>query len=1098
MVDSSELFQSTETENNKVDTVDEIDDSLNVFDQQLQAEAETKLDSIKQQLALIEDIMKNNPEKKWEIQETIKKAKQEIANLKHDTNLSDTQKVSLEEYEKKSLELENFLKPWYEKTWDWVKEKSTNTFNYVKENPGKSLAFGATLGLGYLVYKRFTSDKKWDQNAHKNDSEKKPWYKKWWGIGLIWVAWFFGIKWLMDYFKKESDPLDSSAKQYKSYIDFMKENKEDYQQYELFWSTVNSFYDKAWELEKDNFGFQTDLEMWSIWNKVEKEKWYEHVETKGMVAYCLDNYYSNVDDLLSTGWVRSYLRDKSIEWYKQTIMAFWADWFNKTLVPYLSMFTSFASFGILSTDTAEQKMKKFFDWISDSAQDKKQQLDAFFRQYAKVLTYMADKKNALAIKYATPIIQTQWYNGETWPSDLEKQNELLLEAINDKDWVEKNLKWTNYGLFLNSKILWASKILKDELLLNPDITFELQEIIDELDQDSEDILWWLESNALFDAEATISSWWSLDQTTKNWLWKICDNLVEDIWDEESWSWAYNTFEYLFVALDLSEQDKQTIIQESWMKEAFDLIKKDIQWLKTEIITNPTKENIAKLKTLTWEYLAMKKEIHLAIYAMQEAKENKNFMDHVANVFNWFGILFKKFFQSISDIFSGNISLWSGINFFLGCIVTWTGLVIIWRVANKPLVTISWRAIQKVWLFPLYLTKAWLRRAGFGLAIQNRIIGLAKDWRVDKAQRLLYRWIANWHLSVDQAVRAWRVWGNRSPLVMWLNKTDNLDNFKILLSNIFPNGTQQVDIDIFAKYYNKNRKFASRLLDEKTTYIFSTRNREQQVKANTDMFTELKKLDDILNTINNASANKYFDSMFKKVRNVEDLKFMTDLSTNPQFVNKIWSDNLSIFSRLSLDEMRKLQSSWDLDLFVRWNKNLDDILSSLWKNKYIVRRTMETATNIDAATKTKFNSVIDEAIVSVRSQSSLNANFSKINEAKLSSLKNNKYLTELDMKSLVTLHWKWFRWSSLPDLFDVLKSDIPYNKWTGTLGDYLQDALKHWDYDSFAKALWDHKRSISIINIDDIIKQMDSVKVALRNADEFADILKWISRIIRFI
>jgi hypothetical protein len=30
---------------------------------------------------------------------------------------------------------------------------------------------------------------------------------------------------------------------------------------------------------------------------------------------------------------------------------------------------------------------------------------------------------------------------------------------------------------------------------------------------------------------------------------------------------------------------------------------------------------------------MKKELHLAIYAMQEAKENKDFLDHLADIGN---------------------------------------------------------------------------------------------------------------------------------------------------------------------------------------------------------------------------------------------------------------------------------------------------------------------------------------------------------------------------------------------------------------------------------------------------------------------------------
>jgi hypothetical protein len=35
------------------------------------------------------------------------------------------------------------------------------------------------------------------------------------------------------------------------------------------------------------------------------------------------------------------------------------------------------------------------------------QLDLFFRQYTKVLTYMADKKNAIALQEARKIISVQ-------------------------------------------------------------------------------------------------------------------------------------------------------------------------------------------------------------------------------------------------------------------------------------------------------------------------------------------------------------------------------------------------------------------------------------------------------------------------------------------------------------------------------------------------------------------------------------------------------------------------------------------------------------------------------------------------------------------
>jgi hypothetical protein len=55
-------------------------------------------------------------------------------------------------------------------------------------------------------------------------------------------------------------------------------------------------------------------------------------------------------------------------------------------------------------DTAQEKMNKYFSRIGDNAQENLDILDLFFRQYTKVLTYMADKKNALAQQCARQVL----------------------------------------------------------------------------------------------------------------------------------------------------------------------------------------------------------------------------------------------------------------------------------------------------------------------------------------------------------------------------------------------------------------------------------------------------------------------------------------------------------------------------------------------------------------------------------------------------------------------------------------------------------------------------------------------------------------------
>ncbi|MCK9467039.1 MAG: hypothetical protein M0P94_01810 [Candidatus Absconditabacterales bacterium] len=976
-----------------------------------------------------------------------------------------------------------------------------------RERNKKTVLIGAgTLGVGLLIRRwwKKRKEKKEGGTTGSSSSEKKPWYKKWRGVGLIGVGGFLGIKWLINHFKKGADPFDKTEKQYKSYLDFAKENSEDYRQYEQLGGTVNNFYNKARTVERESFGFENDLELGVIGDNLEKEKGYEHTDTNGLVPYCLDNYYTNVNDMLSASGVRRYLREKNIEGYIATIKELGADWFNKIMVPYLATFANFSTFGILAKDSAETKMSKFFENIKDNAEDRKLQLDLFFRQYTKILTYMADKKNAIAIQCATPIIQKDGYNGEERPSDPEEQQELLLEAINDKKWVSEKLKSTPYQAFIGSKILGASKVLEEKNLLNEDVTFELQNIIENLDQESEDILGGLESNALFDAEAKMSDGGTLDEKTKNGLSDICDNLVKDMGSEEEGGWMYDTFEYLFVALGLDEAEKQTILEQSGMKDAFDLMKTNIGELKNDILTNPTKENIETLKTLTGEYLAMKKELHLAIYAMQEAKENKDFLDHLADIGNAIGIFFKKFFESVRDIFHGKFSVGGTINFFIGCTVVGGVLHISGRVAKNTILIKAGKGMKNVGLAPYSLMKAGLSRTGAlnGRVMRKYITQLMKDGNNIKAERFLSRGIANGNLSIRQAVLAGKKVYPNAMMGSDVNKIFN----RLVTTNLY---IAEKDVKLFVKYYEKNRKFTSKLFKEKTSMHFISDNRLQKITLNEGMFEQLKILDKNLKNIKNPQANKYFDSMLKKVKNIDDFKFMNGLAKDTKFVSKIDGSNLKTLKKLSFSEIRQLKSSSDFSAFKNGTKNLDDILAPLKKSKNIVKNIAESKAlskikkgvgqvdKIPSGIQQQFNNIIDETIESIRSVSKINKNFANINIQKLTNLKANKNLTKIDMESLIKLNKHGFKGTQLSDLLTILKSETNI-KGIGKLGTHLQELLHAGKIDDFIQALGKNKKLIKNIDIGPIIKGMKNLKNVLKNADNIKTLFKSISKIAKFL
>ena len=1038
-----------------------------------------------------------------ELETTISQIRKDLDSLKEDANQTNTQEIEQLEQEFNELQ-EQFNSKFKQELEDLQQDISENSNwsavdtddseiipsendkpTWRERNKKTVLLWAWTLWV-WLLIRRWWKKRKERKEAEawwstsSETKEKKPWYKRWRWVGLIWVAWFFGAKWLLNYFKKSPDPLDSPEEQLDSYLKLKESNEKDYEQYEQLWGTINAFYEQAWNVEKEHFWFETDLELWAIWDSIKDKEKYGNIEAKGLVPYCLDNYYTNVDDLLSAGGVRKYLRNKKIEWYKQTIKALWAEWFSKTLVPYLAIFANFGTFGILSTDSSEQKMKKFFDWINEDSIETKKQLDIFFRQYTKVLTYMADKKNALAMKHAMPIIQSQGYDWESWPSDPKEQQELLLEAVNDKKRVNTHLKWTQYDLFLNSKILWASKILKDEWLLNSEITPELQEIVENLDQDAENILGWFESNALFDAEVAVNEWKTVDQNTKEWLSDICDNLIKDLWGEEEWSWRYDTFEYVFIALDLEDKDKETIMEESWMKDWFESIRTNIKNLQAEVAANPTKENIETLKKLTWEYLAMKKELHLAVYAMQEAKENKDFIDHALDVLKWIWTFFGKFFESIWNIFSLDLSAWTLINFFVWSYVSWQILVFIWRVSGKKILIKPWRLMTNIWASPWTLARAGLSRTGVfnGMVMRKRIIRLALDGDKDQATRVLYRGIAEGKISMRQAVKAAKHKG------MYPNAYVHAgieDNFKLLLKNILPTDTPTEDIDLFVKYYNKNRKISRQLLNESTSRALKSEGRLQNVEFNKSMFEELKNVDKSLEKITDNAAKTYFDNMLKKVKNMDDLKLMDELVKDSDFVKKITPGDLKKLNKLSLNEIRTLKASWDFDSFKQSNKSLNDILVWLGKNKNVVKQTAEAVNNIDVNIQKQFNNIIDEAIDSAKWTAGLSDNFSQTRIQKLSDLKA-KSLSNADMEALISLHQKGIKAQYLPDISSRVKVDLN-----------LEKALMEWDFDEFSRVARANK---SLKNVDNIIWEFDTVlKRTWRYADDFADIAKNILKVV---
>lgn len=875
------------------------------------------------------------------------------------------------------------------------------------------------------------------------------WTWIWWWIYYV-VHWVSTGKWsLKDVFNWRKDaPVNSANHVYDNYIELMEDDPEKYREYEEIWTNINNMYDSIWDTERNYFWDDSQIVMWEIWNRVEegrlkKAEGYEHVDAKWLVPYSLDNFYGNVGDMLSHKWFNKYIKAKDIEGYKQKIIEFGAEWFNKIMVPFLSSFASFATFWIVSSDSAQEKMDKYLQHLNDHAEERQAELDLFFRQYMKVLTYMADKKNALALKEARKIISAKWeYDGDARPSDEDDQKDMLLEAINDKDWVEKNLKWTKYGTFMSSNILWACRILEDEELDDSEPTEELQEVIDDADEQTEKIIWWsFDNNAFTVAEEKLSNWQTLGSSEITWLQKVADNVVEDLWDTTETSWMYDTFDYAFEALWLDEQAKQTMLAASGLDKCFTTMVWEIKELRTKVITNPTKENVEELKNLVWEYTSMKKELAVAMYWMKEAEENKDYLDYVKQ-YGWaLCTFFGHFWNSLKKVFKLEAWVWDIFNVFAWLTVSGGMLCLVWNATQKPLVRRVWRQAMNTWLLPVTLARLGLWRTGWWPAVASRINVI---WSVDvgRAQNLLERGILDGTLNPRQVKRIVK----KNPWMKYgaLNAEASPETvYDAVVKKMFWDRLTDDEITLFRKY---NRKVKNLVHYDKSGIVnwwLRGWYTNLEVVGKNTVFKELKEFDDIMKNMPKGPQKRYMQSLLKKCGTAgkleEDLKFLNALWKNEAFLKKLSTEDLKYLKKLKLSELRVLDEAGDLDRFVRWEKHLWELLN--W-----VPRLNRQAEKV---TRRMFNERITSEISKIEKTYWKNMWVIQKNTiARLNSLKKASH-TDDEIKAFMTMMDNGFEPKYFSQIEKMFKLEYQSGK---QIWKELKTLLMAWEYDEFATLL----------------------------------------------
>ena len=687
-------------------------------------------------------------------------------------------------------------KDWIWDQWDavWDKSKWERSAEWWK-NLLRTAWFIATwawaIALAYKWVKKlwnwaFSSDDEEDEDTEESESKSKSkkkkkekksfwdrWYwkaLKWTGIGtwIYYVAhWLKTGRWsLEDFFNwadKNPDAISTTDDQVVWAEKLKEEDPEKFEKYRELWENIDSQYNQLMEKE---------INSW--WWEMSIKDWYDHYcntslsepEFKAIVPMCIDNQFSSVSDMLSEGGYYAYLRSKNFAALKDALLNMLKDWSDKLIWSILPFFWCLKSF-------EKYKDKDFLEsvktWLDDwSVTDREAELQLFFRQYAKVLNYVQDKRLALIEKIAKRKLDQM---EEAW-IDTSKYT-TVNDAIKDKERFENNIEPdSEYKNFMEWKLTHAIDVMKTESIFD-----------DKLSEGVEEIKWYVDFRR---GEILNEKDWkdALTRLKENkealrtedyneWL-ETSDKIYNDIEDYFDKTWSYMYFSSFHTLSNSDEKNRQEFLKESGLNIVKNNLKeKFIEFRKKFNDKTITSDEIDEYNSLVNSYFAMKKEVMVASTAIQTMKsDNASRIDRSLNT--WAAIL--------ADLFNQSKKSWE--SFANWDYFEW------WLYSTFPLLTAGWisRLIwtknptaKKLWKILLRINPVGAAPAIFEWAykltwnVARRTSNISKlnseflrhtRYNIEHGDELLFQDILEWRISWIDAENIARLWKDKREIGKW--------------------------------------------------------------------------------------------------------------------------------------------------------------------------------------------------------------------------------------------------------------------------------------------------------------------------------------------
>lgn len=889
---------------------------------------------------------------------------------------------------------------------------------------------------------------------------KWTWIWTWAYYVVHWLS--TGKWWLKDFFDWWNDKLNDSVSQVSAYEQLAQEQRE---QYEKLWDWVNDLYWKIWEKE-NSLWFEDKNQLWTISNKVKFIEWKTESNYKWLVPFCIDKDSNNIKEILSEKDLNEYFFNKNISELKNKLKWWSTEKLENFLWPYVNKLESFQVFGLKVWASLWEKIK---DWLDYDSEGRDLELDFFFRQYSKVLVFLKDRETMIQYKIAENILKNTGYEWKSLSDDEDDKLKFIQEVLEDKEWFKANIENNDvYKNFMNSKLVGVSKILESQNISNWEISWELKNRLEDLDDTTDDVLQIDENNTTIVDRWLNEIWWWLSESTTKSLVEMCDDIQDDMADA-TWTWLIQEyFEWLTYICNTEENNKQKFLEESGLQTIVDGFSSVMNDFKEKINNKTiTADDLQKLKQVSLEYLAMKKEIEVAMYTMKTIKDDDPDII-VRTVNSWFKLLWW-FVNSVQKIIWWEWKFWDWLNIGISIAIVWWVVYVVKHPleAGKAVVRVS---VGALWAWAHAVGRAWWRTMLTSRWLFGRIDRLASKGvpLLEQKKYFLY-FVLNGKASEENkliklAATKFGISADSGPdlILKMCPKLDNIDQAEMIWKYSWNKNLKKL-------YMRDSSIDRSRV--RKRDVLFhnkATRNFE----FDTNVLNKIKELDWTIPSMDDV-AWKWMKKLLKGVKEVEDLETLKVLSKNEDFVNQLKTLNKSELKqfRRHLKEFR-----WEkLNKILTWELKVTDAVAPFMRNG--VRQAAnvtETATETISEARRLFNERINKEIAKIVHDG---GDYAKVLENRVGQLKNIP-LDDSEIKWFTKFLDEWFDVKYIRELKWLCDINI-LRKWGKPFWNELKELLQAWDYAWFKQLIRKPNnkavnKALTKIDYDGLIKHIDDI------------------------